>query len=663
MIELTGEKLADFELVSRLEWLETNGLGGWASSTVSGAHTRRYHALLVAAARPPVDREVLVSRLDETLLLDGGRVELGCNCYPGVVHPEGYRHLAAFRRDVFVQLEYRVGGVRLLKTIAGLLGEGTTAVLYEIAEASGPVRLELRPFLTWRPIHSLGPATALSQQVEVEGDTVRYRAAAHAPQVWIRVPGASFQGDADWYHRFQYPREHERGLDFEEDLWSPGSFAVTLEPGHPLGVLLSTTATAGRDALALVEAERERREDALGPLAGKGEPARTLGLAADQFLVRRGDGGATVIAGYHWFTDWGRDTMIALPGLCLATGREEVAGRILRAWAASVDEGMLPNRFPDGGEAPEYNTVDATLWFFVAVHRYLEATGDEELVRSDLLPVLREIVEWNDRGTRFGIRVAEDGLLEAGEAGVQLTWMDARVAGEVITPRMGKPVEVEALWCNALAILAELEASLGSEERAQDLRARFERARRRFAELFWNPHLGCLYDVIGPDGPDPAVRPNQVFALSLPHVLLDDARGREVLTVVESLLLTPVGLRSLSPNHPAYRGTYTGDPASRDRAYHQGTVWGWLLGPYLSALIRLRGQEGRRQAAALLRSALEQLRGAGVGTCSEIFDGDPPHTPRGCIAQAWTVAELLRVLSDDLVGELADGRPQRGGDG
>jgi predicted glycogen debranching enzyme len=343
--------------------------------------------------------------------------------------------------------------------------------------------------------------------------------------------------------------------------------------------------------------------------------------------------------------------MIALPGLCLATGRDDDARRILRAFAASVDRGMLPNRFPDSGEEPEYNTVDATLWFFVAAHAYLQATCDLQLIREELLPVLRDVIRWHDRGARYGIRVDTDGLLLAGEPGVQLTWMDAKIGDWVVTPRHGKAVEINALWHNALAILADVEEACGNPEAAENLRHRAEQVRRVFARTFWNDDTSCLNDVVGEDGAiDASIRPNQIFALSLPFPLLSTARARQVLKVVEDHLLTPYGVRSLSPDDPAYRPHYDGDPRSRDSAYHQGTVWSWLLGPFITALARYRDDEGCEQARRRIEGFERHFGEACVGSVSEIFDGDPPHTPRGAAAQAWSVAELLRVLVEEVRG-------------
>lgn len=658
-MKLGRDVCTDFARSSSLEWLEANGLGGWASSTVSGAHTRRYHGLLVAATEPPVGRKVLLSRLDETVEAGGATFELGTNRFPGAIHPRGFEHLAEFRQELFPTWEYEIGEAKLTKAIAAVhleSDENATLVLYELACPSSPlplgegpgvraVRLTLRPFFAGRDFHSLGRENdSVHREGLFEEGTLRYRSYDGLPEVFLHVPGGDYAPSPDWWRRFEYDLERERGLDFEEDLFTPGAITVELAPGARLGLLISTAPPAGRDAWQLFEDERARRLSLLKPFE-TGDPfTRALALAADTFLVRRGAGLSTVIAGYPWFSDWGRDSMIALPGLCLTTGRFAEAKGILRAFGRAASEGMLPNRFPDSGEqAPEYNTVDATLWFFVAAWKYLETTGDGAFVRDELMPVLIDILDWHARGTRHGIRVAADGLLHAGEPGVQLTWMDAKVGDWVVTPRTGFPVEIQALWANALAIAAELCGRFGDEDRAAELRRRAERARERFAERFWHEAAGGLFDVVHEEGSDPSVRPNQIFALSLPFPLLGKERAERLLAGIEAKLLTPRGLRTLPPDDPRYRPIYLGGPLERDGAYHQGTVWPWLLGPYLSALVRVRGAEGKRQGRRILAAFAPHLSEAGIGTVSEIFDAEPPHAPRGCPAQAWSVAELLRA--------------------
>ncbi|MEO8504670.1 MAG: amylo-alpha-1,6-glucosidase [Acidobacteriota bacterium] len=645
-----SDVLADFERATSFEWLETDGLGGYSSSTAIGAHTRRYHGLLIVATDPPGGRKVLLSRLDETIRVAGGAtIELACNQFPGAIHPRGNERLMSFRRGLFPEWLYEAGGVRLRKTVAKIAGEPTTLVLYEVLEGPASFEVSLRPFLAGRDDHALGQRddSRIGPARFVDG-TLLCTFAARLPSVFVHAPGASFAAQPDWWRNFEYARERERGLDDREDLFTPGELCLRLAPGDRFGVVISTLDPgAGRDALALFAAESERRMALLSGFRSASPLIKTLVAAADQFVVRRGED-ASIAAGYPWFADWGRDTMIALPGLCLVTGRWDQAAKILRAYASVADRGMLPNRFPDRGEPPEYNTVDASLWYFIAVWRYLRASGDRGLVLGELLPVLRDMLAWHERGTRFGIHQDVDGLLSSGEDGVQLTWMDAKVGDWVVTPRRGKPVEIQALWINALAVMAELEALAGQDRTAASLRARVSAGAVRFAELFWNHERGCLFDGVEGDTRDASLRPNQVLALALPFEVLDRPRSLRVLEAVEAHLLTPFGLRSLGPREPGYRGLYAGGPAERDAAYHQGTVWSWLLGPYLTALVRLRGDQGRQRAIELLEGFAPHLGVAGLGTVSEIFDGDAPHTPRGCIAQAWSVSEILRAAIEDV---------------
>jgi len=611
MIALAPDVLHDFERASQLEWIETNGLGGWAGSSVTFANTRRYHGMLVAALPGRTERTVLVSKLDETV----NGIDLATNQFPDVIHPRGFERLVSFRRDVFPVWEYAAGGVRLRKTVVAPHGENLTIVLYEVLDCGAPFEMRLTPFLAGRDYHSLIHCTD-----------------AALPFVHIDVPGAAFNARPDCWKEFDYERERERGLDHLEDLFTPGSYSVTLKRGDVLPVVIGVE-FADWDALGLIEDERARREALV--LDTRDDFARELHLAADQFLIER-DEKKTIIAGYHWFTDWGRDTMIALPGLCLATGRFDDAKQILRRWLAAASKGMIPNRFPDGTNEPEFNSVDAGLWLFIAVWRYREATNDDAFVRDEALPVLRDAINWLDRGTRFGIHVDLDGLLYAGANGVALTWMDAIVDGDAVTPRRGKPVEINALWYNALRIVAALSDDSELSDRAESVRESFEAA-------FWNRQSQCCFDVVNPN--DASVRPNQLFAIALPFPLFDDARAEEILRVCESQLLTPLGLRTLSPNDPRYRGRLVGDQHSRDTAYHQGTVWPWLLGAYIDALLRYRGDEGAASARALIANLSTHLNEAGLGTISEIFDGDAPHAARGCIAQAWSVGEVLRVMA------------------
>lgn len=622
MYEYGPEVLRDFTRASALEWLETSGTGGYASSSLVFANTRRYHGLLVAGSTSRSDRTILVSKLDETIVSSEGSFELGCSQFPGTIHPAGYTYLDRFVRDLFPVATYRAGGITLRKTIVAPRGENTTIVLYEVLEAPGPFELRLTPFLAGRDYHSLVDRATWSE-----------------PLVRIRIEGARFESAPVWWTAFEYAIEIERGLPAHEDLFTPGSYVVTLRPGAVLPVAISTGDMTGRDLLAMIAAERARR-DAL-VIHAPDPLSRTLTLAADQFIVARDEGLETIIAGYHWFGDWGRDTMISLHGLTYTTHRFDDARRILRRFLLAANRGMIPNRFPEGSDTPAYNSVDAGLWLFIAIWDYFDSAWDVDFVRSEAVPALLDIIGCLDRGTRFNIHVDDDGLLYAGANGVQLTWMDARVGDECITPRRGKPVEINALWYNALSIVARLTASRELTARADQVRASFER-------LFWNEDAGCCFDVLNPS--DPSIRPNQLLALSLPFPLFDSDRAERILRTCRQKLLTPVGLRTLSPDDPRYLGKLLGDQQARDAAYHQGTVWPWLLGPYVTALVRIRGEEGRAEARRIIEGFVPHLGEAGVGTISEIFDGDAPHAPRGCIAQAWSVAELLRIWMEEVNG-------------
>ncbi|HEX2799981.1 MAG TPA: amylo-alpha-1,6-glucosidase, partial [Thermoanaerobaculia bacterium] len=448
--------------------------------------------------------------------------------------------------------------------------------------------------------------------------------------------------------------DRRRGFDYREDLWHPVTLLFTFEENgattRQAANLIASTSPRSASDIHLLRKNELTRRGKLTTKAGRDPVLRALARAADQFLVARGDL-TTVIAGYPWFSDWGHDSMIALPGLTLATGRPEVAKEILLAFLEHVDQGMLPNRFPDAGEEPEYNTIDATLWYFEAVRQYVEATGDLALVGDRLFRTLADIVAWHERGTRYGIRVSADGLLEWHAAGEVLTWMDARIDGRPVTPREGKPVEIQALWFNALKVMENLAKSLDEPLLASRYRLMAARAKRSFSRQFWNATADCLYDVVDADGKNGAIRPNQLFAISLFHSMLTKERAKSILAVVARELLTPYGLRTLSPKDPAYRGRYEGGPEERHAAYHQGTVWPWLLGAYATAFRRANG-DGPKTAKAIRRllAPLEDfLLGDGLGQLPEIFDGDAPHRPRGCVAQAWSVAELLRVAVDEKV--------------
>lgn len=636
-----------FERAIQYEWLETNGLGGYASSTIIGTHTRRYHGLLVAALAPPVGRTVLLSKMDETLFVNGREFELGANKYQGTVFPNGYIFQQKFQQEWFPEFYYEVQGIRLKKTIVAVHGENTTLVLYEVLSADQHFRMNLLPLIANRDYHHLGHQQSLyGRQAIMEADVLCYRKDLNSPNCYISAPHAQFVAHDDWYYRLEFPIEQYRGLDAQEDLFSPGSISVELEAGSRFGMIVSTENPRGRDPWAMMEVERERRRE-LVDKSGFDEPMlKQLVKAADQFIVQRSESLKTIIAGYHWFSDWGRDSMIALPGLCLATGREEDAEKILHAFAEAVSEGMLPNRFPDSGEEPEYNTIDATLWFFVAVYKYLQATKVKSQDLAVFLPIMADILDWHKGGTRYNIHMDKDSLLSGGIDGVQLTWMDAKVDDWVVTPRIGKAVEINALWYNAWAIYAWMRNQNGEKEIAQTAQEQAKEIKKQFVKQFWNEETECLFDLINGEFKDPQIRPNQLFAISLPFSLLSKSKAQKVLVKIERELFTPVGLRSLSPQSPDFEGHYGGDQYRRDGAYHQGTVWGWLIGPYLDSVVRTRGSLGRAQARSVVKTLEEQLYKDGIGTLSEIYDGNAPWNARGCVAQAWSVSEVLRVCAE-----------------
>ena len=655
MIELTREDLENLEYAFGAEWLETNGLGGFASSTVLGVNTRKYHALLNVALRPPVDRAVLVSRVDETVTVGDEKYDISASEYEAAVYPTGYKYLESVRLDPFPVFTYDVGGVKIEKSIFMVYGENMTVVTYTVKPPSGGPRrsqvvLSVRPFIAGRVHHDLiRENDEFDRTAHVEPDSLSMRPYPHLPPVFIGFKGGRFQHSGYWYRNYFYRRERQRDYPCLEDLYSPGLVVFHFDETDSQSVILSTEPIPNAPAEGIRGKElRRRRRLMTAPLAGT-ELGQYLIPAADAFIVKRGDEGRSIIAGYPWFTDWGRDTMISLPGLTLVTERFDDARRILSTFVSNMKEGLIPNRFTDDDDQAEYNTIDATLWLFEAVRKYYDYTDDCDFV-SSLLPALRETIEHHLAGTMFSIGVDEDHLLRGGTPDVQLTWMDAKVNGEVITSRCGKAVEINALWYNALMIVSDLCADAGglADESKYDVLA--SRVFESFNREFWNEERGCLYDVIGSDHRDGSVRPNQIFAISLTYPVLDKTKRQSVMEVVKSELVTPFGLRTLSPDDPRYCGRYEGTLYERDAAYHQGTVWPWLIGHYIKAYQRTYGlsEETLSYCNGLLRGFLNHMKVNGLGTIAEVYDGDPPQRPRGCFAQAWSVAEVLRTMAEDL---------------
>src|SRR5213596_2357357 len=649
------EVAGDLAAAERREWLCVNGSGGFASGTIAGTQTRRYHGLLVAALDPPLGRTLLAAQVHDSVDYGGRTWALFCGRWAGgVAEPSGYQLVERFRLDGTTPVwTYAVAEALIEKRVWMEPGANTTYLRWRVLRAREPVALTVKALVDYRDYHATTRGGDWRMDVARVPDGLRVTAFDGARPLLLLARGAAAEPAHAWYRDFDLPLERERGLDHVDEHLHAATFRATLQPGAALTLVLSAEPAPDPDGETAWARRARHESDTLSRWTrarpeAKTAPAwiRHLVLAADQFVVRRplpdDPDGATVIAGYHWFGDWGRDTMIALPGLTLAAGRPEVARKILTTFARFVDRGMLPNRFPDGGQAPEYNTADATLWYVEAIRAYHAATGDDGLLK-DLYPMLESILAWHRDGTRYGIRQdPADGLLAAGEPGVQLTWMDAKVGDWVVTPRIGKPVEVQALWLNALRIGSEL------SERWAEL---YARARPAFAARFWDEARGHLADVVDvdhrPGTVDATFRPNQILAVGgLPFAMLEGERARRVVDAVEARLVTPLGLRSPAPGEDGYTPRYPGGPRERDGAYHQGTVWPWLMGAFVEAWVRVRGGTPAARAEARTRfldPLLAHLDDAGLGHLPEIADGDPPHTPRGCPFQAWSVGEALRL--------------------
>ena len=645
----------DFAAATSREWLVTNAIGGYASGTISGCSTRRYHGLLLAALQPPVGRTQLVAAVDETVSYGGANYELATHEWAsGAIAPRGFLFIESFRLEgAMPTWTYVLGDARLEKRIWMRQGENTTYVRYTLLHAVSPVEFQAKALVNYRDFHSSTHAGDWRMQIDPAKHGVRVRAFDGATPFYLQSEEALVAPQQIWYRDCFFRVERDRGLDDREDHLFAAEFGGNLEPGKSITLVFSTgedTLLDGASALA------EQMAHESGVLQTTVDAFRTadetpapiwlsqLSLAADQFIVKRAipgePDGHSMIAGYHWFGDWGRDTMISLPGLSLATGRPEFARDILLAFSKFVDRGMLPNNFPDSGGKPEYNTIDASLWYFEAIRQYLEATQDLVTLQQ-LFPVLSNMIEAHVAGTRYNIHVdPADGLLYGGGPGVQLTWMDAKIGDWVVTPRTGKPVEVNALWINALESMAQFARTLKQPS------VRFESlsntAKAGFAKL-WNPQRNCCFDVIDSPGAgnDASLRPNQILAVSLPFSPLSSGQQKSVLEICRAELLTPFGLRSLGSKDSGYTPHYHGGPRERDAAYHQGTVWSWLLGPF--ALAHFRVYKDKAAAQAFLAPLAQAVFNYGLGSLAEVFDADPPHAPGGCIAQAWTVAELLRA--------------------
>ncbi len=637
------------------EWLLTNNIGAYASSSAAGCNTRRYHGLLIAATAPPVGRVNALTQVMEWVTVGDTTHALATNEFPSSISPRGIDHLVKFVNDTAPTFVYRIGELELTKRI--ILAERANAVAIQYTLTGGSAKMHLRPFAALRDFHHLrqeSDGQQLSFQASDGGVIVQDLGPAEgfANSLHLSSQDAEFTGEPQWWRQFRYRVDSARGQDCLEDLYSPGVFEFDLTDGKPV----QFNASLGEEvALGFDTTLRQRRtvqqELAASVIEWGDETAQRLAVAADAFVVRRNFTSTgpsapaeTILAGFPWFADWGRDAFIALPGLLLTTKRFETARRVFSTFAEHISEGMIPNRFDDYSNAPHYNSIDASLWFILAADRYVAASEDSAFWRDVLMPAAIAIVEAYSAGTRFDIRADADGLLTGGSIDTQLTWMDAKLGDEVITARHGKAVEINALWYNAHAVLAErcrpYDAAAADRygEQAHLIAG-------AFSQTFWNEQTDCLYDCVTNGTPDASIRPNQIFAVSLPHSPLATIQQHGVLRAVTERLLTPFGLRTLSPSDPRYRGQYGGSWESRDRAYHQGTVWAWLLGPYVEAFLKLRGHQptGVMRARDMLSAFDDDVLRVGLGQISEIFDGDPPHRARGCFAQAWSVGEVLRA--------------------
>ncbi len=662
MFDFGREVCSHLAVAEEREWLVTNGIGGYASGTIASVLTRRYHGLLVAALKPPLGRTLLLTKLDETVACNGDTYPLFANRWvSGAVDPTGFYHLEQFHLEGAIPVwTFGLAEGLLEKRVWMQPGANTTYIRYDHRRGNRPLVLTLKAMINYRDYHGSTHAGDWQMQITPVARGLRVNAFDDATPFYLLSDQAEALPQHTWYRNFHLSVEAFRGLDAVEDHLYAGFFRAILRPGESVTLVASTEPEPNLNGFAAYAERQAYEQQLIVPVEAGLKPAlptptpdsdfsdlvQHLVLAADQFIVRRplpdDPDGHSIIAGYPWFGDWGRDTMISLPGLTLTTERPEVARSILRTFARFVDQGTLPNRFPDAGEMPEYNTVDATLWYFEAIRAYHAATNDDDLLR-ELWPTLQDIIDWHQRGARYNIHVdPTDGLLYAGEPGVQLTWMDAKVGDWVVTPRIGKPVEVNALWYNALRIMGDIARRLGQP--AEVYEAGAQQAQAGFAR-FWNEAAGYCYDVLdGPNGHEANLRPNQILAVSLPYSPLEARQQHAVVDVCARYLLTPHGLRSLAASDPAYGGHYGGSPRQRDGSYHQGTVWAWLMGPFVSAHLRVYCDPAL--ARSYLLPLLRSLASDNVGSISEIFDGDPPFLGRGCTAQAWSVAEVLRAWQE-----------------
>ncbi|HUT17396.1 MAG TPA: amylo-alpha-1,6-glucosidase [Acidobacteriota bacterium] len=673
-INVTQKALSRFDECIQKEWLVTNGLGGYASSTVLGVNTRKYHGLLVAALHPPGDRTVCLAKLDEEAVVSNNIYALGANEFHGKIFPQGYLFLKEFSVFPFPRYVYNVQGVEIRKTIFMPKGKNAVTAAYKVLNRNSfETKIRVFPLLTCRHFHSVVDRWRNSLGFSQQQSDRQVEVAFNVPKATVtaRATKGEFNEKTTWIERLYYREEDRRGESSTDDCFQPGYFEVPVPPKREeefaIVAAASDSSQKSREILDAVgttmygvDGQRERelgqRENLLVKFYGSRKEVpisdwlNWVLLAADAFLVKGAGDRSAVMAGYFWFETWGRDTFISLPGLMLATGRFAEAKKVLLDFTRRIKQGLIPNFVGDRSGEPAYNTVDATLWYVNAVLQFLKYTGDFKFVQKQLWEGLKAIADGHEKGTAFGIRLDSDGLLAHGP---RLTWMDAEVDGKAVTPRAGKAVEIQALWYNALKTMQLLANKFEEMSLAEKYAGMAREARESFNERFWNGESGCLFDVVEASGADASLRPNQIIVAALDFTMLDNDKSERIVDVVQRELLTPFGLRTLVRGDTRYRGMYVGDRQSRDQAYHNGTVWPWLLGPFTAAFLKAKGHSDLRLKYALKNFILplltKQIFEAALGTLSEIFDGEPPHTPRGCVAQAWSVAEPLRAYVEDVM--------------
>lgn len=673
-IHFGSNVLSNFNKAIQMEWIITNGLGGYASSTALGINTRKYHGLLVAALNPPTDRKVLLTKLDEEIQIGSKTYSIGSNEFDYGIQPEGYRFLSDFSLNPFPTYRYVIDKVQLQKTFFMLYGKNATVIDYELFNPTKDiVDIRIFPLVNYRHFHAVTDKDKLNWefvQKPVNQGVIVYPSIPLSSLIISSSDGRYLAGKGEWIKRTHFRVDHSQGESCKDDSFQPGCFELNVASEEKKKFFIVATAgkteseakhvfsSISKDVDALRHQELKRQEKLLKKFQEHYSDIKTeewlkwMILAADSFIVNRESTKAkSVIAGYHWFEDWGRDTLISLPGLTLVTGRFEDAKQILLTFKHYCSEGIVPNRFPDHArEKPVYNTVDATLWYFNAVLQYLKYTGDLDFVHEQMWSLLKSIIEHHCQGTLYNIRLDDDGLIAHGP---QLTWMDAMINNEAVTPRDGKAVEIQALWYNALKTMELLSIHFNQKEQAEGYSAMAEKTKESFVKKFWNPQVGWLFDVINDEQKDASLRPNQIIAVALDFSMLDKAKEEKIVEIVWKKLFATYGLKTLSEEDSRYVGKYRGDWNHRNNAYHNGTVWAWLLGPFTTAFLKVKNYEERWRVLALktfLQSLFQkETLQAGLGTISEIFDGDPPHTSCGGIAQAWSVAEPLRAFVEDVM--------------